>query len=143
MTSRLIAITLSLGMGGCVTTTAHQLVLTDNPLRERAIACEQQCEKLRAPVRSACEQTLGHEGCTVPRGSEAEYAECLDNCPGARAKDGASCPDPPVPGVICVETTRANAGAIAGGVGAGTVIVATLAILSSPFLLFALLVLAS
>lgn len=142
MTSRRIAILLALAAGGCVTTTAHQLVLIDNPLRDQAIACEQQCAKLRAPAQQPCEQIMGHEGCTVPRGgSEADYAECLDNCPGARAKDGASCPDPPVPGVICVETNRANKGAIAGGVGASAALVLLIVVLSSPVLLLTILIL--
>jgi hypothetical protein len=144
MTSRLTAITLALALaaGGCVTTTAHQLVLTDNPLREQAIACEKKCQALRAPDRSTCQDEPDHHtGCTVPRGSDDDYAECLDTCPGSRAKDGASCPDPPVPGVICIETTRANKGAIAGGVGAGATIAVTIALLSSPVVLLTLLIL--
>ena len=118
MTSRLTAITLTLSLaaGGCVTTTAHMVVLTDNPLREQAIACEQKCRGLRGPEHPACEQTPGHQGCTVPVGNEADYARCLDTCPGSRSKDDASCPDPPIAGVICAETSHANAGGITGTV---------------------------
>ena len=143
MRLRLIAVTLALSVGaaGCVTTTAHSLLLTGNPLRDQAIACEQSCQKLRAPVQAPCDQMTGHVGCTVPRaGSEQDYASCLDNCPGARATDGSSCPDPPESGVICVETSRANAGAIAGGVGATAGLVLIIVILSSPFLLLAILI---
>lgn len=137
MTNRLTGITLALALagGGCVTTTAHQLVLTDNPLRDQAIACERQCQPLRVPAQG-CVQTPGHEGCTVPIRGDDVYAACLDKCPGSRAKDGASCDVPPIPGVICVETTRANAGGIAGGVAGGTalvtVIVVAVAVASSP-----------
>jgi len=143
MTSRLTAMTLTLALavGGCVTTTAHQLVLTDNPLRDQAIACEKKCQALRAPVKSTCQEESGHTGCTVPGGSDEDYADCLDTCPGSRAKDGASCPDPEVPGVICIETSRANKGAIVGGVGAGAAITVTIAILSSPIVLLTLLIL--
>jgi hypothetical protein len=142
MTFRLaITLALSVAAGGCVTTTAHQLVLTDNPLRDQAIACEKKCQALRAPAHPTCQEELGHTGCTVPGGSEEDYANCLDTCPGSRAKDGASCADPPLPGVICAETTRANKGAIAGGVGAGATIALTIAILSSPVILLTLFLL--
>jgi hypothetical protein len=143
MTSRLTAITLALSLGAsaCVTTTAHQLVLTDNPLRDQAIACERKCQALRAPTKTTCQEESGHTGCTVPGGSDDDYAECLDTCPGSRAKDGASCPDPAVPGVICIETSRANKGAIAGGVGAGATIAVTIALLSSPVFLLTLFIL--
>ena len=145
MTSRLTALTLALSLsaGGCVTTTAHRLVLTDNPLREQAIACEQRCRGLRAPAHNTCEQTPGHEGCTVPVGSEDDYAACLDNCPGSRVKDGDSCPDSPSADVICVETSRANKGAIAGGVGATATLVVVIAILSSPVVLLTLFILST
>jgi hypothetical protein len=52
----------------------------------------------------------------VPVGSEDDYARCLDTCPGSRSKDDASCPDPPIPGVICAETSHASRGGIAGTV---------------------------
>jgi hypothetical protein len=136
MTSRLTAVTLTLSLatGGCFSSTAHQLVLTDNPLREQAIACEQLCRGLRAPAHNVCERTPGQEGCTVPVGSQDDYASCLDTCPGSRSKDGASCPDPPVPGLICVETSHANAGGIAGTVvaviGIGLAVLAFAALLS-------------
>src|SRR5262245_20725621 len=115
MTSRLTAITLALSLatGGCVTTTAHKLVLNDNPLREQAITCERECRWFGGHGHG-CEQTPGHEGCTVDRG-ESQYAACLDTCPGAAAIDDGACPSPAEPGIICVETARANKGAIAGG----------------------------
>jgi len=59
-----------------------------------------------------------------------DYAECLDNCPGARATDGMSCPHPD-PGAVCVETTKANAGGIVGGVLAGAAIVLLLVVLAT------------
>ena len=103
------ALTVSLVAAGCVTTTAHRLVLTDNPLRDQAVACEAKC-----------------------RGSFVDsdrYAACLDDCPGARATDGASCPHPD-PGAFCVETTKANAGGIVGGVVAVVAIALAIAALS-------------
>jgi hypothetical protein len=147
MTSRLTAITLALSMaaGGCVTTTAHKLVLTDNPLRDQAIACEMECRWFRLPAARPCEQTFGGESCTQFR-SEDEYAQCLDTCPGAAFRDGGSCPRPAVPDVICVETTQANRAGIGaglfgvGGTVAGVVIVSAIA--TTPcWLLFFLLVL--
>ena len=89
------ALTVSLIATGCTTTTAHRLVLIDNPLRQQAVACEAKCRADSAA------------------GSDP-YAACLDNCPGARAVDGAACPQPD-PGAVCVETTKANAGGIVGG----------------------------
>ena len=56
--------------GGCVMTTAHNLVLTDNPLREQAIACERECRLLRAPAAKPCEQAFGGESCTQPRSED-------------------------------------------------------------------------
>jgi hypothetical protein len=146
MTSRLTALTLALSLaaGGCVTTTAHKLVLTDNPLRDQAIACEKECRWFGRPAHG-CEQTPGHEGCTVGRG-ESEYAACLDTCPGAVAVDDGACPAPAARDVICVETARANRAAIGGGalgVGgiAGTVLIVS-AIATTPWwLLFLFLAL--
>ena len=134
MTSRLTALTLALSLatGGCVTTT-HKLVLTGNPLRDQAIACEKECRWFRMPAARRCEQqTFGSESCTQFQ-SEDEYAQCLDTCPGALAIDGGSCPSPAQSGVICVETARANRAAIGGGVFgvggtvAGVVIVSAIA----------------
>jgi hypothetical protein len=139
---RAMALALSLG-SGCVTTTAHRLVLAGNPLREQAIACEKKCQPLREPVREPCEQAFGGEHCTQSAGSPGDYAACLDNCPGVRVKDDDSCPDPPGPDVICVETTSANAGAIVGGLGATATVVVVLALLSSPVVLWTLVILAS
>jgi hypothetical protein len=115
MTSRLPAITLALALatGGCVTT-AHKLVVTDNPLRDQAIACEKECRWFRMPAVRHCEQRFDGESCTQFQSQDA-YAECLDTCPGAAFRDGASCPRPAEPGVICVETERANRAAIGGG----------------------------
>jgi hypothetical protein len=92
------ALTVSLIAAGCTTTTAHRLVLIDNPLRQQAVACEAKCRAESADGSAGTDR----------------YAACLDNCPGARAVDGASCPQPD-PGAFCVETTKANAGGIVGG----------------------------
>jgi hypothetical protein len=100
--TRLTAITLAslLASSACVTTTAHRLVLVDHPMREQAITCEAKCRPLGA----------------------SDYATCLDNCPGARAKEGSRCTEPPRPDVICVETTKTSDGGIGGAIfaAAGT-----------------------
>lgn len=121
---------------GCVTGTAHQLTLAGNPLREQASACEVACRRQLRPASPAsplpCQDafTCGEARPSVPP-DDGDYARCLDSCPGATVIDGASCPDPPREGVICVKTNKANPGAIAGGtvavasgVAAVTVIVA-------------------
>src|SRR5262245_7500773 len=137
MTSRLTAITLALSLatGGCVTTTAHKLVLNDNPLREQAIACEKECRWFRMPAVRRCEQRFDGESCTQFQ-SEDAYAECLDACPGAVFRDGDSCSRPAEPGVICVETERANRAGIGAGVfgvgGTAAAVIIVSAIASSP-----------
>ena len=102
MPTRLTAVTLTLllASSSCVTTTAHRLALVDNPMRDQAIACAAKCRLLGAPSRPE---------------SADQYAACLDNCPGARAKDGATCVEPG-PDVICVETTKADTGGIGGAI---------------------------
>jgi hypothetical protein len=131
-----MTLALSLATGGCFTTRAHQLVLSGNPLRDQAIACERECRWLQVPAGKPCEQTFAGASCREPDAKD-RYAECLDTCPGAGFKDGGSCPRPAAPGVICVETTQANPGPLAGGVlGVGGVvagILITSAIVTSPW----------
>lgn len=121
MTGRAIAatVTLLLFAAGCTTTTAHRLVVIDNPLRDQALACEASCRQA-ATWSSDCSRSGGRpcQGTGVDPG---KYATCLDGCPGARATDGGSCPTPD-PGAFCVETSKANAGGIIGGVLAGVAV---------------------
>ncbi|HMF43451.1 MAG TPA: hypothetical protein VKQ32_22415 [Polyangia bacterium] len=119
MTGRAIAatVTVILFSAGCTTTTAHRLVLIDNPLRDQAIACEASCRQAATWKRDDC-SPFGGEQCHATGVDPHKYATCLDNCPGARATDGGSCPTPD-PGAVCVETNKANAGGIIGGVLAG------------------------
>ena len=140
MTGRAIAatVTVILFSAGCVTTTAHRLVLIDNPLRDQAIACEASCRQ-RATVKSDC-TPFGGEPCSG-KVDPGKYGDCLDTCPGTRATDGTSCPTPD-PGAVCVETSKANAGGIIGGVIAGvavTLLVAVIVVLgeiaSAPWIL--------
>lgn len=84
-----------------MTGTAHMLPIAGNPLREEAAACEVSCRRLIRPATAAAD--------------DSDYARCLDRCPGATAIDGESCPDPPLPGVICEKTYKPNAGGIVGG----------------------------
>ncbi len=103
---------------GCVTGTAHMLPLAGNPLRAQAEACELACHKLLVPPPKpvACGSEMApRTSCLEPSPDRSGYARCLDGCPGARALDGSSCPDPPLPGLVCEETSRANAGGIIGG----------------------------
>jgi hypothetical protein len=103
---------------GCVTGTAHMLPLAGNPQRAQAEACELACHKLLAPPTEqvACgSEMVPRPGCLESSPDRSDYARCLDGCPGARAVDGSSCPDPPLPGLVCEETSRANTGAIIGG----------------------------
>jgi hypothetical protein len=111
------ALIVSLIAGGCTTTTAHRLVVLDNPLREQAIACEAKCRAAAGLAAKADCPPFGGDRCNDGPGSVADpdrYAACLDACPGTTAVDGASCPHPD-PGAFCVETTKANAGGIIGG----------------------------
>lgn len=118
MTGRAITaiVTVILFAAGCTTTTAHRLVVIDNPLRDQALACEASCRQA-ATWSSVCPPSGGHP-CHATGVDPHKYATCIDGCPGARATDGASCPTPD-PGAFCVETTKANAGGIIGGVLAG------------------------
>jgi len=104
---------------GCVTGTAHMLPVAGNPLRAEAEACERACHKLLEPPpkQIMCGSVVEPgTGCTLqPSADRSGYARCLDGCPGARVLDGSSCPDPPLPGVACEETHKANAGGIIGG----------------------------
>jgi hypothetical protein len=83
----------------------------------------------------SCSESLGcSETQPPPAPDESEYARCLDGCPGATAIDGASCPDPPEEGEVCVKTYKANVGGIAGGTAAvvgGATAVAALALVAS------------
>ncbi len=123
-----IAIVL-LASQGCVTGTAHMLPVAGNPLRAQAEACELTCQKLLGPTPKSTlcqQQRMGGETSCAPTPPDRDsYASCLDSCPGARSIDAASCPDPPLPGVICEKTYRANLGGIIGG----TVAVAAVAVL--------------
>jgi hypothetical protein len=110
---------------GCVTSTAHRLRLDGNPLRQQAEACEARCGRLAEPDGDG-------------------YARCLDSCPGATAVDGASCPDPPVPDEVCVTSSKANPGGIAGGtvaVASGvTVVLVVVGLASLPVWVLVLLI---
>jgi hypothetical protein len=115
---------------GCVTTTAHRLQLAGNPLAAQAESCELACRARLPPApANPCRKFVGEpEDCRTPVVVDrTEYARCLDGCPGATAIDGASCPDKPQPGVVCAETSKANAGGIAGGVVATVAIVLAIA----------------
>jgi hypothetical protein len=107
---------------GCATGTAHRLPLAGNPLGDQARACESACRRLIRPVSAPT--TCGNvfscdEGRPLAPPDDGDYGRCLDSCPGATAVDGASCPDPPEEGVVCVKTYRANAAGIAAGSVAG------------------------
>ena len=95
------------------------LPLAGNPQRAQAEACELACHKLLVPPLGpvACgSEMVPRAGCLEPSSDRSGYARCLDGCPGARAVDGSSCPEPPLPGLVCEETSRANADRIIGGV---------------------------
>jgi hypothetical protein len=66
----------------------------------------------------------------------APYAACLDSCPGATAIDGASCPEPSTPGVVCEETHKPNAGGIAGGALAVAALILAVALVTATDSLF-------
>src|SRR4051794_20907225 len=127
---------------GCVTSTAHMLPVAGNPLQAQAQACELACHRLLVPPPKPadCERSAGlRTNCIQAYPDRSGYARCLDTCPGARAIDGSSCPDPPLPGVACEETHRANAGGIIGGaVGVGAItllLVVVVAIASLPVII--------
>ena len=104
--------------GGCVTSTAHRLPLVNNPARAEAVACEARCRALLVAHPLACtrEDTELEVRCVKDEYVDRDpYARCLDGCPGATAIDGANCPDPPQPGVVCEGTVKANPGGIIGG----------------------------
>jgi hypothetical protein len=117
---------------GCVTGTAHMLPVAGTPLRAEAEACELACHKLLEPPPTAvmCGSVVEPgTGCTLQASPDRSgYARCLDGCPGARSLDGSSCPDPPLPGLVCEETHKANVGAIIGGTIAVGVIVLALGV---------------
>jgi hypothetical protein len=131
MTTRLTAtaLALSLTAGGCITTNAHQLLLAGNPRREQAITCEKKCQSLRPPVHRPCEQAFGNDCAQANEGPDA-YAACLDQCPGTMVVGGVSCPDRPVPDSFCVETPRADDGAIVGGGLVGIAVLSLVALAS-------------
>jgi hypothetical protein len=126
---------------GCVTGTAHMLPVAGNPLRAQAEACELKChELLGPPTRTTCPDALGATvHCAPPAEDRDRYAHCIDSCPGARAVDGDSCPEPPLAGVICENTYRANVGGIIGGtvaVVAIVLLVGVIAVIASSPILF-------
>lgn len=119
---------------GCVTGTAHRLPLAGNPLAQQAVSCEAACRRQLKPVSTQkCVDDPPLYGDCSPGGEpdRSGYAACLDNCPGAMVTDGASCPDPPIPGLICEKTYKANPGGIAGGVAATAGIGLTIAVIAS------------
>jgi len=122
--------------GGCATGTAHRLPIASNPLRGEASHCEVACRSLIRPARPvACSESFSCNEARAPGPpDDSDYARCLDGCPGATAIDGASCPDPPEEGVVCVKTYKANVGGIVGGTAAalgGAVAVAGIALVVS------------
>ena len=139
---------------GCVTGTAHRLPLAGNPLAQQAASCEATCRLKLEPVST--QKCLSYSGsynpaddnCSFhPEPDRSAYAACLDNCPGAMVTDGASCPDPPIPGMICEKTYKANPGGIAGGVAATAgigltivVVASVAALLTGPGILLILLI---
>ena len=115
------------------------LPIAGNPLQAQAQACELACHRLLVPqpVPADCDCPVGpRANCMQAFAGRNDYARCLDTCPGARAVDGSSCPDPPLPGLVCEETSRANAGGIIGGtVAVGAIVlllVVVVAIASVP-----------
>jgi hypothetical protein len=120
---------------GCTTGTAHRLPLAGNPLRAQASACEAACRRQLRSAGAPCRDTIAcEEDRPAAPPDESSYARCLDSCPGATAIDGASCQVPPEEGVICVETSRANPGGIAGGtvaVASGVTVVLVIAAIAS------------
>jgi hypothetical protein len=123
--------TLLLFSQGCVTGTAHMLPVAGNPLRAQAEACELAChQKLGPPTSTACVGAMrASDDCSQTSQDRDSYARCLDSCPGARAIDGNSCPDPPLPGGICEMTSRANVGGMIGGTVAVVAVLALVLLL--------------
>jgi hypothetical protein len=112
----------ALAGSGCVTSTAHKLPLAENPLREHAVACEAACHHLLPPAPpplAPCHDIFTCDEDRGPRVDARAYARCIDACPGVRVIDDDACPDPPIDGLVCVSTEKANLGGIAGGVVAG------------------------
>jgi hypothetical protein len=133
---RSVIIVLLVLVAGCATSTAHRLPLAGNPLRFEATACELRCRtRLPAPTRVPSDEAgplCDAANQVVDRGP---YAACLDSCPGATAVDGAACA-PPTPGVVCEQTSRANPGAIAGGVVAVVALVVAAILVAAASSLF-------
>ena len=112
----------ALAGSGCVTSTAHKLPLAGNPLREYAVACEAACNHLLPPAPpppAPCHDIFTCDEDRGPRVDARAYAQCIDACPGVRVIDDDACPNPPIDGLVCVSTEKANPGGIAGGVVAG------------------------
>jgi len=130
---------------GCATGTAHRLPIASNPLRAQARHCEAACRSLLRPAKPvSCSESFSCNETPPPTApDESEYARCLDGCPGATAIDGASCPDPPEEGVVCVKTYKANVGGIVGGtaavVGGATAVAAIALVVSLPAWVFLVL----
>jgi hypothetical protein len=123
---------------GCVTSTAHMLPVAGNSLPQQAEACELACHSLLVPPPASpnCGSMVAPgTSCEPPPPDRSAYARCLDGCPGARAVDGSSCPDPPRTGLVCAETHRRNTVGIIGGavaLGAAVLLVVLVSILSMP-----------
>jgi hypothetical protein len=108
----------ALAGAGCVTSTAHKLPLAGNPLRDYAVACEAACHHLLppAPPPAPCHDNVFTCDDRGRRVDARAYAQCIDACPGVRVLDDDACPNPPIDGLVCVSTDKANVGGIAGGV---------------------------